>query len=203
MDRGRQMTVYEPAECAVFRLSRGTHGHLSNMTGRMPLRARGMWFQSSEGLYQALKYPEAPHVQRQIGEAASGMAAKQISRDREREWATPFEIWRDQRDDAMRITLAIKLALHPDSFGRSLLATGARPIVEESRHDDYWGASRTERGLVGENRLGKLLMELREMLMDRQDHTMAARDMTQLVTTDALMINGQPALQRHTAETAR
>jgi len=43
------------------------------------------------------------------------------------------------------------------------LDTGDRPIVEESRRDDFWGAKPVDEcTLVGMNVLGRLLMELRE-----------------------------------------
>jgi type I restriction enzyme S subunit len=46
------------------------------------------------------------------------------------------------------------------------LRTGERPIVEESRKDDFWGAKVVDNGdtLVGINVLGRLLMELREQV---------------------------------------
>ena len=46
---------------------------------------------------------------------------------------------------------------------RLLESTGDRPIVEESRRDDFWGAKPTgDHLLVGMNILGRLLMELRD-----------------------------------------
>lgn len=47
------------------------------------------------------------------------------------------------------------------------MATRDRPIVEQSRKDDYWGAKVIDEvgeTLVGQNILGRLLMELREVL---------------------------------------
>jgi ribA/ribD-fused uncharacterized protein len=42
-----------------------------------------------------------------------------------------------------------------------LLSTGERPLVEDSPYDRYWGAGKDGRG---KNRLGALLMELRDEL---------------------------------------
>ena len=51
-----------------------------------------------------------------------------------------------------------------------LLETGNRPIVEDSRKDDYWGAKTVgDEGLSGQNVLGRLLMELREKLKATPD----------------------------------
>lgn len=59
----------------------------------------------------------------------------------------------------------MKLAQNWREFGRLLLATHDQPIVERSRKDDFWGAKVEEDGtLVGMNVLGRLLMELREIL---------------------------------------
>ena len=63
----------------------------------------------------------------------------------------------------MRWCLRVKLAQIWDEFSRLLLATGDRPIVEESRKDEFWGAKVVNTDtLVGVNALGRLLMELRE-----------------------------------------
>jgi hypothetical protein len=66
----------------------------------------------------------------------------------------------------MRWCLRVKLAQNYGEFGRLLLATHDRPIVEQSRKDDYWGAKVAEddETLTGQNVLGRLLMELRERL---------------------------------------
>ena len=67
----------------------------------------------------------------------------------------------------MRWCLRVKLAQNYAEFGRLLLATRDRPIVEQSRKDDYWGAKLADESgetLVGQNVLGRLLMELREKL---------------------------------------
>lgn len=190
------MTVYQRESSAVFRLSRERHGALSNMTMRMPVRARGLEFQSSEGLYQALKFPDHPKVQQRIGQARTGMDAKRISRAEQDEHAMRLADWIERREDAMRFTLAVKLEQNPKTFGAALLATNGMRIVEESRFDDYWGAKAHAAGLVGTNRLGTILEELRALLVQLVDHTMAARRMTDLITATDLTLNGQPALSR-------
>lgn len=67
------------------------------------------------------------------------------------------------RVKVMRWCLRVKLAQNWSAFSRLLLATGDRPIVEESRRDEFWGAKPVNADtLVGVNALGRLLMELRE-----------------------------------------
>jgi hypothetical protein len=53
-----------------------------------------------------------------------------------------------------------------------LLTTETKPIVEESRKDDFWGVKPDEFGvLIGQNVLGRPLMELREDVKARpRDH---------------------------------
>lgn len=65
----------------------------------------------------------------------------------------------------MRWCIRVKLAQNWERFGGLLAETANRPIVEESRKDDFWGAIPGPDGrLVGRNVLGRLLMELRDSL---------------------------------------
>jgi hypothetical protein len=80
--------------------------------------------------------------------------------------------WDEVRYKVMRWCLRVKLAQNYAEFGRLLLATRDRPIVEQSRKDDYWGAKLADEAgdtLIGQNVLGRLLMELREKLKDDAD----------------------------------
>jgi hypothetical protein len=54
-----------------------------------------------------------------------------------------------------------------DTFSAVLRSTEGRSIVEESKKDAFWGAKPTDDGmLIGSNVLGRLLMELREVVMN-------------------------------------
>jgi hypothetical protein len=71
--------------------------------------------------------------------------------------------WDAVRVKIMRWCLRVKLIQNFAEFSRLLLATHDRPIVEESRRDDFWGANPVEPSvLLGQNALGRLLMQLRE-----------------------------------------
>ena len=97
---------WNPEECAVFFRSRERHGDLSNMTGGFSLKVNGMDFQGPEGLYQALKFPEHPALQREIGRERSGMEAKKTAYAHR----TGFHPkWDGVKLDAMAFTLGIKL----------------------------------------------------------------------------------------------
>lgn len=79
--------------------------------------------------------------------------------------------WDEVRFKIMRWCLRVKLSQNFDEFARLLLATKDRAIVEQSRRDTYWGAKLSEDGatLVGQNVLGRLLMELREKLLNNSE----------------------------------
>lgn len=162
MAQPSQVRTYNPAESVVFLKTNERFGGLSNMAPGFPLVVNGVRIRTSEALYQACRFPSRPDVQRQIIDAPSPMTAKMRSK--------PFRgdtrpDWDAVRVKIMRWCLRVKLAQNWREFGRLLLATGDRPIVEQSRKDDFWGAKVAEDGaLVGMNVLGRLLMELREQL---------------------------------------
>jgi NADAR domain len=67
----------------------------------------------------------------------------------------------------MKWCLRVKLAANWMAFSQLLNETGERPIVEDSRKDDFWGAKpKADDYLEGRNVLGRLLMELRQKLRD-------------------------------------
>jgi type I restriction enzyme S subunit len=155
----RHTRVYDRRESVVFLKTHEAFGGLSNMAGGFPIEVNHLRIPTSEALYQACRFPHRPEVQRLIIEQASPMTAKMKSK--------PFRSdsrpdWDQVRVKVMRWCLRVKLAQNWGTFSELLLATGRRPIVEESRRDTYWGAKPTnDQGLVGVNVLGRLLMELR------------------------------------------
>lgn len=153
---------YVASESAKFRKTSERWGGLSNMAPGFPLEVNGIRIKTSEALYQACRFPDLPDVQRMIIEEASPMTAKMKSkpyRDHSR------KDWDAVRARIMRWCLRVKLAQNWERFGALLLETEGWPIVEESRKDDFWGAIPSADGhLVGRNVLGRLLMELRELI---------------------------------------
>jgi type I restriction enzyme S subunit len=155
-----QMRTYDRASSVVFLRTHEAFGGLSNMAGGFPLTVQGTRIYTSEALYQACRFPHLPEVQRLIIGQASPMTAKMKSKPYRKNSRTD---WDRVRVKVMRWCLRVKLAQNWEKFSELLLRTGERPIVEESRKDDFWGAKPVdERTLVGMNVLGRLLMELRE-----------------------------------------
>lgn len=157
-----QIRTYQASDCVIFKKTSGRFGGLSNMAPGFPLVVNGVPIRTSEALYQACRFPHMPEVQRRIIGQRSPMTAKMRSKPH-RKNSRPD--WNQIRVSVMRWCLQVKLAQHWDKFAELLLATENRPIVEESRKDNFWGAKPVKNGtLVGRNVLGRLLMELREKL---------------------------------------
>ncbi len=166
MMRPEQVRTYERASSVVFLKTDEPFGGLSNMAGGYPLRVNGIRIFTSEALYQACRFPHRPEVQRLIIEQRSPITAKMKSKPY-RQDSRPD--WDRVRVNVMRWSLRVKLAQNWRTFSALLLKSGDRPIVEQSRKDDFWGAKAQEDGtLVGMNVLGRLLMELRELVKSKE-----------------------------------
>jgi type I restriction enzyme S subunit len=155
-----QTRAYDRARSVVFLKTDEPFGGLSNMAGGFPLHVLGTRIYTSEALYQACRFPHLPEVQRLIIGQASPMTAKMKSKPHRNDSRAD---WDRVRVKIMRWCLRVKLAQNWEKFSELLLRTGDRPIVEESRKDDFWGAKPVDgQRLIGMNVLGRLLMELRE-----------------------------------------
>lgn len=162
-DSTSRLRTYLRSESVVVHKTKESFGGLSNMAAGFPLRINGFRVPTSEALYQACRFPDLPDVQRVIIAQHSPMTAKMKGKPHRN--ATRSD-WDKVRHNVMRWCLRVKLSQHYKEFGRLLLATKEKPIVEQSRKDEYWGAILLQGGetLMGENVLGRLLMELREAL---------------------------------------
>ncbi|MGY8531799.1 NADAR family protein [Paracidovorax citrulli] len=163
------LRTYVRSEAVVVYKTKEDFGGLSNMASGYPLHINGVRILTTEALYQACRFPHMPEVQREIIGQHSPMTAKMKSKPHRKD-SRPD--WNDVRYKVMRWCLRVKLAQNYEEFGRLLLATRDRPIVEQSRKDDYWGAKLADEAgdtLIGQNVLGRLLMELREKLKDDTD----------------------------------
>ena len=136
------------------------------MAPGFPLEVAGIRVLKTEALYQACRFPHRPDVQRLIGEERSPMTAKMRSKPY-RDQSRPD--WDEIRIEVMRWCVRVKLVQNRTTFGDLLLATGARPIVEESTKDGFWGACLRDGALVGRNVLGRVLLGLREELREHPE----------------------------------
>ena len=158
-----QTRTYSRKDSVVFLKTDAPFGGLSNMAGGYPIQVNGVRILTSEALYQVCRFPHLPDVQKLIIGQVSPMTAKMRSKPYRKD-SRPD--WDQVRVRIMRWSLRMKLANNWNTFSALLLKSGDRPIVEESRKDDFWGAKVVDDGdtLVGMNVLGRLLMELREQV---------------------------------------
>jgi len=197
MSQASQVRTYDRAESVVFLKTKERFGGLSNMAPGFPLRVNRVRIRTSEALYQACRFPHMPEVQQLIIGENSPMTAKMRSKPYRR---VSRHDWDFVRVKIMRWSLRVKLAQNWREFGRLLLSTGDRPIVEQSRKDDFWGAKVADDGtLVGMNVLGRLLMELREQL--KGDEAESLRFIEPLAISEFLLF-GQPIEAVHAATNA-
>jgi ribA/ribD-fused uncharacterized protein len=154
-----QPRTWSRAAAAVVWKTRDRHGELSNMCGGMALLVAGGRFESSEALYQASKFTDH-ELQAEIASRRNPMQAKMVGRGHAQ---AIRDDWMDLRVAVMRWCLAVKLAQSQSRFGLALRETDGLEIIEQSRHDRFWGAVPDGADLLsGENTLGRLLMELRD-----------------------------------------
>jgi hypothetical protein len=85
------------------------------------------------------------------------MHAKKLGQTREKPLRAD---WEDVKDDIMRDAVLLKFQTHA-SIRNILLKTGSEELVESAPGDFYWGCGADGSGL---NRLGIILMEVREQL---------------------------------------
>ena len=153
-------------DCAVVYRVGEQFGGLSNMSNEYPLLVNGVEIGSSEALYQACRFPHHPDWQREILDAPHAMRSKMASKKENRREDSRHD-WMERRVEIMRWCLRLKLQQHFGDFFNVLKSTGDRMIVERSRKDRFWGAVPDGDALLrGENMLGKLLMELRDEVVE-------------------------------------
>ena len=127
-----------------------------------PFELDGTRYQSVEHYFQSQKFVDLPGIQSEIISASSPQKAKKLGSG----YQLPeplYDRWFERRDDVMLHGLRAKFDQNP-RLQKQLLATGERPIIENT-NDSYWG-----RGVSGEgqNRLGVLLMALRQEIRAEQ-----------------------------------
>ena len=130
-------------------------GAFSNFSAH-PIELSGRVWPTSEHYFQAQKFA-CTEYEETIRQAKSPMIAAHLGRSRQ----VPIRPdWETVKEDVMRAALYAKFTQHP-ALRDMLLETGEAELIEHTKNDGYWGDGRTGNG---KNRLGVLLMELREKL---------------------------------------
>lgn len=161
----------------------GIYGEFSNFY-KAEVNVFGMKWKSSEHAFQALKYtdlvpgrnamvnilPDAlPHFTK-VRFAETCYSCKKLGCDRSvpirKDWDNEIEseipVVKRVKDLVMYHILVAKFTQN-ENLKKVLLDTGDKILVENSPYDYYWGCGKNE---TGENRLGKLLMHLRNKLRE-------------------------------------
>jgi hypothetical protein len=120
----------------------------------------GLWWKTSEHYFQSQKFVGTIYLAKICQLSSPGEAAK-MGRDR----TLPLrEDWEEVKDNVMKKALLAKFFTHKN-LGDLLISTQNELIVENSPIDYYWGCGKDG---SGKNRLGELLMEVRDILSERE-----------------------------------
>lgn len=133
----------------------GEYGGFSNFSPH-PIALKGKTWPTSEHYFQAQKFAGTPDED-EVRLARSPMIAARMGRSRKRPLRKD---WESVKDAIMHEAVLAKFTRHAD-LRELLLATGDATIVEHTKNDAYWGDGGDGRG---KNRLGQILMEVREEL---------------------------------------
>jgi hypothetical protein len=147
------MTIY-------FYSTREKYGCFSNFSWH-GFELDGAWWPTSEHYFQAQKFAGTPHAD-QIREVKTPKEAARMGRERTRPLRPD---WEQVKDDIMRKAVLRKFKTHAD-IREVLLSTNDQLIVENAPSDYYWGCGADG---SGKNRLGLILMEVREILCHAYD----------------------------------
>lgn len=135
----------------------GEYAFLSNFYFS-PMIIDNVVYTTNEHYFQAMKSLN-PKERQAIALAPTPGKAKHLGRK-----VSLRKDWEDIKEEVMLIGLRHKFS-NPE-LRKKLLATGNEELIEGTTwHDNYWGICDCEAcGGQGKNRLGKLLMQVREEL---------------------------------------
>ena len=139
----------------------GKYAFLSNFYASV-VQEDGITYPTIEHYFQAQKTLN-PFERKEIAAAATPGQAKRAGRN-----VTLREDWEEVKDDVMLQGLRLKFNI--EELANMLIATGDAALVEGNWWcDNTWGSCACPKceNTVGENRLGKLLMQVREEIKNK------------------------------------
>ena len=146
------MTIY-------FYSTTDKYGYLTNFS-RHGFHLDGKHWPTVEHYFQAQKFSGTEYEER-VRRATTPREAKRLGNDRSRPLRSD---WGQVKDDVMKRAIMSKFEAHDEIRGL-LLGTGDEELVEDAPRDYYWGCGADG---TGKNMLGKILMEVRSVLRDRE-----------------------------------
>jgi ribA/ribD-fused uncharacterized protein len=138
-----------------FYSTSGEYGCFSNFS-RHSVFLKGKRWPTSEHYFQAQKFVGTEHEEAVRLAKTPGESAR-VGRDRKRPLRRD---WESVKDGVMLEVVRAKFTQHED-LKATLLGTGDAKLVEHTEKDSYWGDGGDG---SGKNRLGQILMKVREEL---------------------------------------
>lgn len=138
-----------------FYSTREKYGEFSNFS-RHGIEMDGEWWPTTEHYFQAQKFEDEGYREK-IRSATSPKQAAELGRSRA---MTLRADWEAVKDEIMYRAVLAKFQTHP-ALKALLLSTGSEEIIENAPGDYYWGCGKNR---SGKNRLGDILMRVREEL---------------------------------------
>lgn len=138
-----------------FYSTRGQYGCFSNFSGH-PIKLKGHTWPTTEHYFQAQKFA-GTKFETLVRKCKGPKQAALIGRNRRHPLRKD---WESIKDDVMYDAIKAKFTQHKNAQ-EVLLSTGDANIVENTTTDYYWGCGKSG---TGKNRLGILLMRLRDEL---------------------------------------
>jgi ribA/ribD-fused uncharacterized protein len=132
-----------------------SYGEFSNFAPT-PIALKGKTWPTSEHYFQAQKFAGHPDEET-IRQAESPAEAARMGRERTRPLRAD---WETVKESVMHQALYAKFTQH-EALKAKLLDTGDALLIEHTKNDTYWADGGDG---SGKNRLGVLLMDLREQL---------------------------------------
>ncbi len=145
-----------PKTVIEFYSTTGDYGCFSNFSRHSIFLKKKRW-PTSEHYFQAQKFAGEPDEE-EIRTTAKPAQAASMGRDRKRPLRRD---WESVKEQVMLDALRAKFTQH-DDLKAILIGTGDAVLVEHTVNDSYWGDGGDG---SGRNRLGQLLMKLREELL--------------------------------------
>lgn len=146
-------------EIKFYRVS-DEYGCFSNFSPH-PFELGGKVWLTSEHYFQAQKFLD-DKIQEEIRREKSPMIAARMGRDRNKPLRPD---WETVKDEIMMHAVRAKFTQHAD-IRATLLSTGNANLIEHTANDRYWADGGDG---SGRNRLGELLMQIREEFRSLSD----------------------------------
>ena len=143
-----------------FYTTTGEYGCFSNFS-RHSILLNGKRWPTSEHFFQAQKFHGTEHEE-EVRLAKTPKIAASMGRDRKRPLRRD---WESVKDQIMREAVLAKFSQH-DDLKAILLGTGDALLVEHTTNDSYWADGGDG---SGKNMLGRILMEIRELLRKQEN----------------------------------